>query len=94
MVRKSEGRTKAPTGRTGVGRRKREILNNPGARLTVRLRRLFAALAEVMPPSTIARWLQTPNEGLGGRRPIEVLDRGEARRLRRMIYELHAGATG
>ena len=94
VARKSAGRTKVPSGRTGAGRQKRETLNHQGTRLAARLRRLFGTLAEVMPPTTITRWLQTPNEGLGGLKPIEVLDRGESRRLRRMIYELHSGATG
>jgi hypothetical protein len=55
---------------------------------------LRAALAKVMTPGAISVWLDTPNEGFGGLKPREAIERGESDRLWRMIYELQSGVVG
>jgi hypothetical protein len=53
--------------------------------------RLWAALAEVVRPESIAPWLTSPNPTFGGRTPVEVLRRGESDRIRELIYHLESG---
>jgi hypothetical protein len=36
-------------------------------------------------------WLDTPNDGFGGLKPLEVIERGEIDRLWNMIYYLESG---
>jgi hypothetical protein len=55
------------------------------------IRRLREALARVIRPDFIGPWLQNPNQAFSGLKPIEVIERGEVDRLRRMIYELESG---
>jgi hypothetical protein len=55
--------------------------------------RFLKALAEVVRKEAIAAWLEAPNEALGGLKPIEMLERGEADRLWRMIYFLGSGVA-
>jgi hypothetical protein len=57
------------------------------------VRRLQEALARVMKPSAIGKWIDTPNPGLKGLKPLEVIERGEIDRLWRMIFELESGAA-
>lgn len=54
-------------------------------------KRLRDALAEVMQPDSIADWLTTPNDAFRGLKPLEVIERGEADRIWRMIYYLESG---
>jgi len=66
----------------------------PGEQARVRLielQRLREALAGVIQHDHIAAWLQTPNPGLNGLKPLEVVERGHIDRLWRMIYELESG---
>ena len=53
--------------------------------------RLQDALSRVMKHDFIATWLATPNEGFGGLKPLEVIERGELDRIWRMIYLLESG---
>jgi DNA-binding transcriptional regulator YiaG len=39
--------------------------------------RLYEALSDVVEPPTIGRWFVTPNDALGGLKPIEVVERGD-----------------
>lgn len=55
------------------------------------LQRLQRALADVMEPSRIGEWLQTPGEAFDGLKPLEVIERGEVDRLWRMIFYLESG---
>lgn len=57
----------------------------------VEIQRLQKGLAKVMRPEFIGAWLQAPNEGFSGLKPIEVIERGEVDRIWRMIYELESG---
>jgi uncharacterized protein (DUF2384 family) len=56
--------------------------------------RLCQALAEVIRAETIGHWLQTPNDAFDGSTPLQVIERGEADRLWKMIYRLESGEPG
>jgi transcriptional regulator with XRE-family HTH domain len=66
-------------------------LSEPGRRRIAELRRLGEALAAGMKSEYIARWLDTPCEALGGMKPVEVLERGEADRLWRTVLLIGSG---
>jgi DNA-binding transcriptional regulator YiaG len=61
------------------------------ARRLIELRRLTNALSEVIKKEALGKWLQTPNDALGGLKPLEVIDRGECDRIWSMIYFLRSG---
>lgn len=56
--------------------------------------RLHKALAEVTDFSAqeMRNWFLSPNEGLGGSTPLQVIERGEIDRVWRLIYRLEEGA--
>jgi hypothetical protein len=54
---------------------------------------LLLALAEVIRKEAIPGWLETPSDGFGGLKPVEVVERGEGDRLWRMIYFLGSGTS-
>lgn len=56
--------------------------------------RLLTALARIMEPGGIARWLQTPNRAFSGNTPAQVIENGESDRLWRMLYEIESGQPG
>ncbi|MBI5383311.1 MAG: DUF2384 domain-containing protein [Verrucomicrobia bacterium] len=58
------------------------------------LKRLFAALAQLVAKEAIGPWLKEPNPAFDGSTPLQVIERGEADRLWRMIYELESGEPG
>jgi DNA-binding transcriptional regulator YiaG len=68
--------------------------NRANQRNVSEMSRLFDALAEVVPASQIAPWLDTPNPAFEGSTPLQVIERGESDRLWRMIWELRIGASG
>jgi DNA-binding transcriptional regulator YiaG len=68
-------------------------VNEAGLRALNSVKRLLEALAEVMRKEAIADWLEKPNEGFGGLKPLEVIERGEADRLWRMMYFLGSGTV-
>jgi transcriptional regulator with XRE-family HTH domain len=55
--------------------------------------RLLTELAIVIRKPALPAWLDTPNPGFGGLKPLEVVERGEADRLWRMIYFLGSGTA-
>lgn len=55
------------------------------------LRRLREELAAITAPEAIADWLQMPNEYFGGISPMQIIERGEADRLWRLIWRLQDG---
>lgn len=57
----------------------------------VETQRLFMALAKFVKPEAIGPWLETPNQAFAGSTPTQVIERGEADRLWRMIYEMESG---
>lgn len=53
--------------------------------------RLHAALAQIIDPAEIGRWLQMPNPALNDLKPLEIIERGQSDRLWRMIHQLQSG---
>jgi len=68
-------------------------LNEAGQRAIVSVERLLRALTEVIRREAIAAWLEQPNQGFGDLKPLEVVERGEADRLWRMIYFVGSGTA-
>jgi hypothetical protein len=66
-------------------------ISEPGLRRVKEMERLRAALADGMREELIPRWLETQSDGLGGERPVEVLERGEADRLWRAVLMIASG---
>lgn len=66
-------------------------ISEPGLRRVKEMERLRASLAEGMREEYIPQWLETPCEGLGGLKPVEVLERGEADRLWRVVLLIGSG---
>jgi len=66
-------------------------VSEAGRRRVLEMKRLRELLAEGMQPEFIARWLETPCEGLGGLKPVEVLERGEVDRLWRVVLLIGSG---
>jgi hypothetical protein len=61
------------------------------ARRLAETRRLLAALDRLVSPEAIGPWFKQPNSAFDGSTPLQVMERGEADRLWRMIYELESG---
>jgi transcriptional regulator with XRE-family HTH domain len=55
--------------------------------------RLRAALAEIVPPAELGEWMRTPNLAFEGQTPIQVIERGEADRIWRMIIQIDSGVA-
>jgi DNA-binding transcriptional regulator YiaG len=66
-------------------------ISEPGLRRVKEMERLRATLAEGLREEFISQWLVTPCEGLGGLKPVEVLERGEADRLWRVVLLIGSG---
>jgi hypothetical protein len=66
-------------------------ISEPGLRRVKEMGRLRAALAEGMREEFIPQWLEAPCEGLGGLKPVEVLERGESDRLWRVVLLIGSG---
>lgn len=60
----------------------------------VEAERLLKALARVIKPAQIGKWLNTPSQAFGGSSPLHVIERGEVDRLWRMLYDLESGQPG
>ena len=68
--------------------------SKPSSSTTRRLteiKRLFAALEELVSAEAIGPWLREPNPAFAGSTPLQVIERGETDRIWRMVYELEAG---
>jgi DNA-binding XRE family transcriptional regulator len=68
-------------------------LNEANSRSVTTAQRFLRRLAEVVRKKAIAAWLDTPNDGFDGLKPVEVIERGEIDRLWDMIYFLGSGAA-
>jgi hypothetical protein len=69
----------------------------PGRLNRVRIyefRRLVEALCKVIKPEKLGAWWERPAPNFGGSTPLQVLERGEADRLWRMVWEIRAGNSG
>lgn len=55
--------------------------------------RLHRALSVVIrvSPQFLGKWFETPIEGFGGLKPVEVIERGEIDRIWAMIYRMGTG---
>jgi hypothetical protein len=60
----------------------------------VEMDRLLDALARVMQPEQVGRWLKGPNQAFDGSTPLQVVERGEIDRIWRMLYDLESGQPG
>ena len=58
------------------------------------LKRIFAALEELVAQEAIGPWLKESNAAFDGSTPLQVIERGESDRIWRMIYELQSGEPG
>lgn len=67
------------------------VVSAAGMRRVKEMDRLREALSEVMRAEFIPEWLTNPCEELDGLKPIEVLERGEADRLWRVVWLLGSG---
>jgi|HubBroStandDraft_1064217.scaffolds.fasta_scaffold131301_2 hypothetical protein len=56
--------------------------------------RLFDALSEIIQPKSIGPWLTRSNPAFEGSTPLQVIERGEADRVWKMIWELREGHSG
>ena len=56
--------------------------------------RLFDALSDLIEAKAIGPWLQRPNPQFDGSTPLQVIERGEADRIWRMIWQLRDGNSG
>ena len=61
------------------------------ARRLTETKRLFTALEKLVAPEAIGSWLKDPNPAFDGSTPLQVIERGEADRIGRMLYELESG---
>jgi len=61
------------------------------ARRLTEMKRLFAALENLVSPAAIGPWLKDPNPAFDGSTPLQVIERGESDRIWRMVYELESG---
>lgn len=67
---------------------------NPAQKRLTELTRLFDALSDLVDPKAIGPWLKRSNPALEGSTPLQVIERGEADRIWRMIWELQSGNVG
>src|ERR1035438_6127046 len=61
------------------------------ARRLTEIKRLFAALENLVSAEAIGPWLKEPNAAFDGSTPLQVIERGETDRIWRMAYELGSG---
>jgi len=58
------------------------------------LKRLIAALEQLVEPASIGPWFRAPNQRFEGSTPAQLVERGESDRLWRMIHLLESGQPG
>jgi hypothetical protein len=56
--------------------------------------RLVTELRTIIQPEKLKSWWNQPASNFGGSTPLQVLERGEADRLWRMIWEIREGNSG
>jgi len=66
-------------------------LSEPARRRVMEMKRLRDALVGGIRAEFIPKWLEIPCEGLGGLKPVEVLERGESDRLWRTVLLIGSG---
>ncbi len=66
----------------------------PVKRALVEMDRLLDSLSRLMKPKEVGRWLKEPNPALDGSSPVQVIERGQADRIWRLLYFLESGEPG
>jgi DNA-binding transcriptional regulator YiaG len=66
----------------------------PVRRALVEMDRLLDSLSRLMKPKDVGRWLKEPNPALDGSTPVQVIERGQADRIWRLLYFLESGEPG
>jgi hypothetical protein len=61
------------------------------ARRFAEVKRLLEALERLISAPAVGAWLKDPNPAFDGSTPLQVIERGEADRIWRMVYELESG---
>ena len=65
--------------------------NEAGLRVLDKLQAIHKLAARLLKRDALKMWFQTPNETLGGKRPIELLARGELDQVRNVLGMLEWG---
>lgn len=91
MTRKAFSRLTGYSERTIANWESGQPLGGTRLQRIAEIQRLQKALARVIRAEYIGEWLQRPNQGFAGLKPLEVIERGEADRIWRMIHELESG---
>src|SRR5260370_41401651 len=68
-------------------------LSEAARQKVVETERLRVALAEIVPAAELGEWMRTPNPAFEGQSPIQVIERGEADRIWRMIIQIDSGVA-
>lgn len=55
---------------------------------------LLDALARVMEPAQVGRWLKSANPAFDGSTPLRLVEPGEIDRIWRMLFDLESGQPG
>lgn len=55
---------------------------------------LLECLSRVMEPSLVDRWLKQPNPAFDGSTPLQIIERGEIDRIKRLVHDLESGQPG
>lgn len=65
--------------------------SQPAKRRLQEVRRLLDALAKIVKPESIPKWLHQPNPTFAPLTPLQVIELGEIDRLWAMVYDLGSG---
>lgn len=68
-----------------------ELPSQPAKRRLHEVRRLLDALAEIVKPASIPKWLHQTNPAFAPLTPLQVIELGEIDRLWAMVYDLGSG---
>lgn len=68
-------------------------LSDAARQKVVETERLRAALAELVPADELGDWMRASNPAFEGQTPIQVIERGEADRIWRMIFQIDASVA-
>jgi len=66
----------------------------PAKKVFIEMDRLLDALARLMQPKEVGRWLKEPNPAFDGSTPVQVIERGQMDRVWRMLYYTESGEPG
>lgn len=68
-------------------------LSEAARQKVVETERLRAALAELVPADELGDWMRASNPAFEGQTPIQVIERGEADRIWKMIFQIDASVA-